>query len=185
VEYSTPKYRFQAVQDGDRYAKASFYEKALNSYQLAITSSSLEWWTKDLYNYIVGPHEIGPCAENMAACPKPTQDPNELPILSAYAYFKSMIVHLLMGDTARAETVYQNLLAAHRPETPGYIITEMATSFWDEYQSTQDIAKACTQFVASIEKRPDILTYLTGGYNVFVDQGIDYEHNPDEVCPLK
>src|SRR5262245_3692473 len=45
VEYSAPQFRFQAVQDGDMYSKAGFYEKALESYQLAITSDRLKWWT--------------------------------------------------------------------------------------------------------------------------------------------
>jgi hypothetical protein len=139
----------------------------------------------NIRRWVMQIHGIGPCAENMAACPKPTRDPNERPILSAYAYFKSMIVHLLFGDTTKAETTHQNLLATYPSGTLGYPITEMATSFWGEYQSTQDIAKACAQSIAYIKTQKDVLIYLTGGYNGFVDQGIDYERDPGEVCPFK
>jgi hypothetical protein len=185
VEYSSSVYRFQAVQDGDRYLQAGLYEKALESYRLASTSNRLEWWTTDLYNYIVGPHGIGPCAENVAACPKPVQDPNERQILSAYAYFKSMISHLLIGDNAKAEIDYKNLITEHPAGTPGYKITEMAISFQDNYQDTHDIGTACTQSLGNVNEQPDILPYLTGGYNWFVAQGIDYERDPDMVCRFK
>lgn len=128
---------------------------------------------------------MGPCAEGPSICPVPTEDSNERPILGAYALFKSMVVHLLMGNAAKAETAYQDLLTAHPSETPGYKITEMATSFWNEYKSTQDIAKACAQSISYIRTQENVLATLTGGYNGFVDQGIWYEGNPGEACPFK
>jgi hypothetical protein len=61
----------------------------------------------------------------------------------------------------------------------------MVTSFWDEYQSTQDIAKACIRSVAYIKTQPKVLVYLTGSDSGYLDQGIDYERDPEEVCPFK
>jgi hypothetical protein len=186
VEYSAPQFRFQAVQDGDRYSKAGLYEKALEFYQQAVTSYELKWWTEDLRDYTIAPYGFGPCADNISDCPRPVQDPNERPILSAYALFKEMTVHFLMNDVTNAEAAYQNLLTAHPAETPGYRITEIATIFWNEYQSSQDISEACTQSVTYAKTRSDVLSYLTGGYDSYKgSQGISYESDPHEVCPFK
>lgn len=182
VEYSAPMYRFQAVQDGDLYAKAGLYDKALQFYQLAIESNNLDWWTEERYNYIVGPHGLGPCAEKSSTCPLPAEDPNERPILSAYASFRTVLVHLLMNDSMKAETVYQDILKTYSPESRGYPIVEMTTKFWNEYQTTQGFAKACAQSLTYIKARQDVLSILTGGANV---QGIYYKNKPQEVCPFK
>ncbi len=182
VEYGPPDFRFQAVQDGDRYSEAGIYEKALEAYQKAITSSALKWWTEDLYNYTVAPYGIGPCAENLSACPTPTANPNERPVLSAYASFRKMLVHLLMNDSVRAESTYQNLLTSHPDGTPGYKVSQMATLFWEEYQSTRSLESACNKFINNMKANPDILTLLTGSDN---GQGINYENDPGRVCPFK
>jgi tetratricopeptide (TPR) repeat protein len=185
VEYSTPEFRFQAVQDGDLYSKAGFYEKALQSYQQAATHDSLKWWTDDSYDYTIASYGVGVCAENISTCPVPVEDPRERPILSAYASFKKIIVYLLLDDVVKADATYQELQRVHPIETPGYPITEMAIAFWTEYQTSQDVSKACVLSIASIEDQTDVLSYLTGGYNGLADQGIDYEYYPDEVCPFK
>ncbi len=185
VEYSPPEFRFQAVQDGDRYSEAGMYEKALQSYQQAITSNALKWWTEDLYNYTVARYGVGPCAGNVAACPVPASDPNERPILSAYALFRKTIVYLLMDDPVRAESTYQNLLTSHPEGTPGYKIAEMAKLFWDEYQSTQTLEAACNKTINFIKPNQDVLITLTGKSNVIYNQGIDYKSEPERICPFK
>lgn len=181
VEYSTPKYRFQAIHDGDRYLRVGHYEEALHSYDLVITSDELDWWTEDLKDWLSGSYGFGPCANN-ACVFHPTEDPNERAVLSAYASFKKMVVYLLMNDATSAENVYQNLLVSHQSETLDYKIIGMATTFWKEYQSSQDIAKACNQAVAHIRIQSNVLAYLTGSSN---GQSISYEYDPWEVCPFK
>lgn len=185
VEYSNPEFRFQAVQDGDRYSEAGLYEKALQSYQKAITSDTLKWWTEDLYNYTIAPHGLGPCAENISACPLPVSDPNERPILSAYSSFRKMLVHLKLNDIVRAESTYQSIMVTHSEGTPGYRITELATLFWEEYQSSQNFEMACKKSITYFKENQDVLTILTGGYSSFYDQGINYEYEPEKVCPFR
>jgi len=185
VEYSPPEFRFQAVQDGDRYSEAGMYEKALQSYQQAITSNALKWWTEDLYNYTVARYGLGPCADNVSRCPTPVNDPNERPILSAYALFRKTLVYLLMNDPIRAESTYQNLLTSYPEGSPGYKITEMAMLFWNEYQSTKSLESACNKSINFIRSNQNALTILTGKSNFLYNQGIDYMHEPEKVCPFR
>lgn len=184
VEYAKPEYRFQALQDGDSYAKAGQYDKALKSYELVTQSTGLGWWTEERKNYILGQHDLGPCAEKGANCPPPTPDSNERPILSAYAAFRRMLVQLLTHQQTEAEKTYQDLLSTYLPGKPGYPIVEMSTAFWTEYQASQSIEKSCTKAVADIQAQTDILGILSGGAKHSM-QGIDYEGKPEEVCPFK
>lgn len=43
IEFASPQYRFQAVQDGDRATQRGEYEKALAYYEQAIFDNKLEW----------------------------------------------------------------------------------------------------------------------------------------------
>jgi hypothetical protein len=184
VEYSKPHYRFQAVQDGDRYSRDGKYERALSSYELAITDDSLDWWTELRGFCIMAQHKLGPCVSQEGAftCQFPSEDPREHPILSAYASFRTMVVYLLMNDMEKAESTYKDLSATYTRDTPAYPITAMATAFWDEYQTSHEISKACNKSVALIELNRDILPILTGSRN---GQGILYTDNTLEVCPFK
>ncbi|GEM_PF-1911632 len=181
VEYAPPEYRFQAVHDGDSYAKGGAYEKALKSYQLAIESENLGWWTEERRDYIIGPYGFGPCAETGASCPPPAPDPNERPILSAYATFRMMLVHLLTNNPAEAEKTYQELLSSYAG-TPAGPIIEMAITFWTEYQVSQNISQSCQKAITSIKPQKDVLDILAGRGSF---QGISYGNKPEEVCPFK
>lgn len=181
VEYAPPEYRFQAVHDGDNYAKGGAYEKALKSYQLAIESESLEWWTEERRDYIIGPYGYGPCAETGASCPPPAPDPNERPILSAYSAFRIMLVHLLTNNPSEAEKTYQELLSTYSG-TPASPILNMAAAFWAEYQASQNISQACQKAVISIKDQKEVLGILSGKGSF---QSFNYEYSPEEVCPFK
>ncbi|PKN94463.1 MAG: hypothetical protein CVU44_05095 [Chloroflexi bacterium HGW-Chloroflexi-6] len=181
VEYAAPEYRFQAVQDGDLYSEAGLYEKALKSYQLAIKSDGLGWWTEERWNYIVGPHGLGPCADDPSSCPPPEPNPDERPTLSAYASFKMVAVHLLMNNPTEAEAVYQKLLTDYPENSPAYPVTKMATAFWDEYQESENISGACSKAVSSIAQEEDTLALLSGGGI----QGTNYTLKTSKLCPFK
>lgn len=183
VEYAAPEYRFQAAQDGDLYSESGLYEKALKSYQLAVKSEGLGWWTEERWNYIVGPHGLGPCAEKDANCPPPTPDPTERPVLSAYATFRIMLVQLLTNNQAEAEKAHQEILVTYLKDNPGYPIAEMSTAFWTEYQISQSMEKSCAKAVASIKSRTSILEILTGSKHS--SQSVSYEREPAKVCPFK
>ena len=184
VEYAGPKYRFQAMQDGDLYAEAGLYEKALKSYQLTIRNDGLDWWTEDRWNSMVGQHGIGPCAEKLSSCPPATRNPDERPTLSAYATFKMAVIYLLMDNPAEAENIYLKLLKDYPEGSPAYPVTEMAITFWDEYQISGNMPSACSKATAFISNEIDTLILLTGGANHSM-QGIGYIYFPDYTCPFK
>ncbi len=182
VAYSPPEFRFQAVQDGDRFALAGEYQKALEFYELAINSNDLGWWSEDRWNFIIGQHGLGLCANSGIPCPSPIPDPKERPIISAYATFRIMIVKILTNNLDEAEKTYQKVLKNFPVDNPGFPIAEMATLFWNEYQASQNIAQACAQTISYATKHPDVLAILEGGYS---GQEISYKNNPREVCTFK
>jgi tetratricopeptide (TPR) repeat protein len=190
VEYAAPKYRFQAVQDGDWYAQNGLYDKALKSYQLSIQSEGLGWWTEERREYIIGPKGFGKCNNPALAtpvyCPPPQPNPDERPVLSAYASFKSVAVYLLTNRPEDAQTAYDKILATYPEGSPAYPITQVAVAFWESYQSNQKLENACQQVVSSLGKNEQILRFLTGGANHSL-QGINYtsKSNLIELCPFK
>ena len=183
VEYSAPEYRFQAVQDGDGFALEGKYEQALTSYQLAIKSEGLGWWTEARKDSIIAPHGFGPCAKADPPCPAPVPNPNERPVLSAYAAYRIMLVYLLTGKPNEAKNAYQSLLATYSSTGSSYPLTEMATAFWNEYQSSQNMGNACAKAVAYISGRNDILQIISGAQSGL--QNVNYVKNPDATCPFK
>ncbi|MGC1375454.1 MAG: hypothetical protein WA821_04490, partial [Anaerolineales bacterium] len=183
VEYSAPEYRFQAVQDGDGFSLAGKYDKALQSYQLAIKSEGLGWWTEARKDSIIAPYGFGPCAKANPPCPAPTPDPNERPILSAYASYRIVLVYLLTAKPDEAKNAYENLLAAYPKDSPAYPFVEMATAFWNEYRSSQNMGNACAQAVTYISGRNDVLRIISGAQSD--SQSVNYVTKPDATCPFK
>lgn len=183
-EYAAPEYRFQAAQDGDWYAKNGLYDKALKSYQMSIQSEGLRWWTEERRNYIIGPYGFGPCAPKNVTCPPPKSDPDERPVLSAYASLKSVVVYLLTNHPEDAQVAYEKILVTYPEGSPAYPITQAAVAFWESYQSDGQIANACQQVVSSLGKNQTILRFLTGGAKHSL-QGVDYKSNPTNLCPFK
>jgi tetratricopeptide (TPR) repeat protein len=178
VTYGTPEFRYQAIQDGDRYSFTGEYQKALDLYELAINSDNLDWWTADrrLYNLIYHGFYGGSIS-------RPTPDPNERSILSAYASYRIMIVHILINDLKEAEIVYQKLLQDYPSDNPAYPIAEMAILFWNEYQTSKSISKACIVSIHYIDNYPDVLYILSGGSDN--SQDIRYYKDSNEVCPFR
>jgi hypothetical protein len=180
ISYPPPIYRYEAVQDGDRFTMAGDYKLALHSYQLVIEDEQLDWWTvkRGLYIYC---HQTDLCAEDLISGLPPIEDVNERPILGAYATFRSMLVQLLQNDETAAEWTYHKAGWNYPPGNPGHVITGMADVFWSEYQSTKSIPAACEKAVAYMDEHQEILTYLTGSTNSL--QSIQYE--PFDTCPFK
>jgi len=180
VSYSAPEFRFQAIQDGDRATLAGEYGKATDFYELAISSNSLDWWVKERRLYNLSQHGFTTC--NGSPCPSPNPDPKERPIISAYARFRIMLIHVLTNNLEEAEKNYQQLVLDFPIDNAGYPITEMATLFWNEYLVSKDIAKSCEVSTNFIGSQRDVLILLSGNTT---SQNIHYDRNPNEVCPFQ
>jgi hypothetical protein len=179
-----PEYRFQAVQDGDRASLAGDYPKALDLYQQAVFSDTLQAWSFDRFLYEGElPNQNSPGAPTLM--PLPTPDPAEYPSLAAYARYRILLLYSLRGDLTDAKTVYDTLQAKFPAGQVGHADAELATAFWTSYQASHSIAQACAQAIADAAQHPvEVLAYLgRSDYSQtpFGDQSLEY--TPQDICP--
>ncbi|MGB8213750.1 MAG: hypothetical protein WCE68_09360 [Anaerolineales bacterium] len=191
-EWAPPEYRFQAVQDADRLFKDGEYERALALYQYAITSDRLKWWSPELqffYQQKSG-YERG-WVQALEVPPPPAEDRNEYIALSAYSYFRIMLIHLIQGQVAAARSDYELTQTRFLDNPYGKAFAEIAATFWDEYTATQNLVSACQKASAYAELHQDVLLPYLGNltdvsnpnYIEHGDQSLDYE--PESICPLQ
>jgi len=127
-EFTSPEYRFQAIQDADAAVIIGQYDIAMKLYEEAISNQGLKWWSpdrmlyeQDAYRWIPG---ITPVA-------MPEEDKTEYPRLAAYAYYRIMLLHLVQGHEPDATTVYNTLQEKFGNNQYGRPYAEMATEFWN------------------------------------------------------
>lgn len=181
VEYSNPIYLFQAVQDGDHYALDGKLEKALKMYNEVLKNEKLSWWTESRQDFLLEQSGFQPC-EN--ACPQPNPDPDEKPILQAYASYRIMLTQILLGQQVEAENTYKNLIATYTADShdnsAGAVIADLATVFWNEYKASQNIKNACADAITYTERYTAFLPYIGSDYHGW--QMDKYE--PIDICPF-
>ncbi len=186
-QYTSPQYRFQDVQDADQLVLAKDYRKALALYQEAIFNRDLDWWSKDrkryetekaIYDYSnrVVKYET-PLPTIAPAFP----DTSEYPRLAAYAYYRMIVLHIRLGEMDAAQTPYATLQAKFPADSPGHPYAEMASQFWDAYQSTGKLYNACAAAIAFADAHPEILTPLGSDYH----GSQSHIYVPADVCPFR
>ena len=57
----------------------------------------------------------------------------------------------------------------------------MATVFWDAYQKSEDIGKACSEAIRYAENHSEFLPYLGGPQHSSLH---DIEYEPNHICPF-
>jgi tetratricopeptide (TPR) repeat protein len=194
-EPSPPVYRFQAIQDADYEVLYGRYEKALNLYHRAISSDKLEWWSKDRHEFEVYTQfnsyfdkdfrnhpiilTITPTA--YPTMPAVTPDTTEYPRLAAYAYYRIAILYAAQGNKSDAEIAYKTLQQKFGGDQYGRPYFEMATAFWNAYQSSQNMTVACGAAIEYAAEHPDILIPLGSDYH-----GAQSKiYKPEDVCPFR
>jgi hypothetical protein len=179
VKYSLPKFRFQALQDSDRYILENKYADALSLYQEVIDNNGLEWWSPERNSQ---QHDIAlTIGTNL---PTPTlipPDPTEYPRLAAYAYYRIMLLHLAQGQEAEAAFTYQTLQETFGNDPYAAPYVKMATEFWKSYQSTRRMYVGCAAAIQNAVEHPEILIPLGSDYHGW--QSHIYE--PADVCPFR
>jgi hypothetical protein len=175
-----PQYRFQAIQDGDQQTRYGNYPAALSFYQEAIFSDQLEWWSPERREY-----EVHISTSRIQAIPTvsptPIPDKTEYHRLAAYAYYRIMLLHIVQRYESDAGTVYKTLGQKFSDNPYGRSYFEMATAFWDAYQSTHKMYDGCAAAIQYAVEHPEILIPLGSDYH----GGYSHTYVPADVCPFR
>lgn len=175
--FATPIYRFQAVQDADREAENGRYPQALFLYQNVISGKSLEWWSRARYQYELS----NLISTQPSILPTPTPDLTEYPRLASYAYYRILLIYIVQGQESEARTSYQALQEKFSVDPYGHPYAEIATAFWEAYQSDHSITTACGAAIEYVTIHPDILVPLGSDYHGLQS----HNYKPEDVCPFR
>ncbi len=168
-EYEPPIYRFQSVQDGDDAAQSGDYGRALALYGQAISDEGLLGWSQGQ----LWPDSV------YGTAPTPTPDPDERARLSAYAYYRTMLVHVALGNMSEASSAYGTLQEQFLPGTAGHPYAQLATVFWEAYNAHGDLVVACNKAVEHATAHAgEILAPLGSEFYGFNNR----DYAPDDIC---
>lgn len=170
MELDPPKYRFQAVFDGDEASLAGEYRNAEILYQQAISDNSLfgiDHFYDDAF-----------CGKGLGV------DPKERPNLSAYSKYRIMLIHILITDNL-SKTSYHSLQNEYPIGVYGHAYAELAKVFWEEYRLNQNITYACSIAINYAEtNQEEILQPLGAGKYAYYGIGIqNNSYVAKNICP--
>jgi len=178
--YAPPQYRFQAIQDADRQARYGNYTGALSLYQEAVFNDRLEWWSPERQNYEVYVYNSQLDPERIVS-PTPIPNNTEYQRLAAYAYYRIILLHIVQGHESDAGTVYKTLQQKFANDQHGRPYAEMATAFWEAYQSTHKMYDGCAASIQYAAENPEILVPLGSDYH----GSQSHTYVPADVCPFR
>ncbi|MCC6299518.1 MAG: hypothetical protein IT314_09475 [Anaerolineales bacterium] len=179
-EFEQPKYRFQSIQDADAAIEVGKYDTAISSYNQAISDTGLEWWSPDRLTY--EQHISNPVYMSIATpSALPLDDPAEYPSLAAYAYYRIMLLYFVQGNETEATTTYNTLQQSFGNDPYGQPYVEMATEFWEAYQSTHKMYDGCAAAIQYAVEHPEILIPLGSDYHGWQSK----TYKPEDVCPFR
>ena len=180
IEYDEPKYRFQAIQDGDYATENGNYEKAIVLYQDVISNKNLEWWSieRQKYEQAVIDAQLTGQEEPFA---QPLEDKTEYSRLAAYAYYRIMLLQYVRGYESDAGTVYNTLQQKFGADPYGRPYAEMATAFWGAYQSAHSVYDGCAAAIHYADEHLEILIPLGSDYH----GAQSHTYVPVDVCPFR
>lgn len=179
VGYPAPEYRFQAIQDGDNAVLVRNYENASLLYYEAINNMKLEWFSLDRKKHLIDIHNS--FWLNQPTPPNLPPDITEYPRLAAYAYYRIMLLHLVQGHEPEATTVYNTLGQKFGDDQYGHPYVEMATAFWNAYQSTHKMYDGCAAAIDYAVKHPEILIPLGSDYH----GAQSHTYVAADMCPFR
>jgi hypothetical protein len=147
---SEPTFRIHALHDADQAALHGDLNTALGGYSRVIEDPNLDDY---------------PYAEEGRAQ------------LSAYAIYRSMLLWILSGNLAQAETTLIFLQEAYPPGSPGGGFSALAGDVWLAYQAQPDMVRACQTAQAYALAHPgEVLDPLNYGY-------ANKTYAPVDICP--
>ena len=180
IEFLQPIYRFQAIQDADSAVLIEKYQRANQLYQETITNSNLEWWSSERQKF--EQDKIDSFRHNKPTpSAEPPKDKTEYPRLAAYAYYRIMLLHLAQGQESDATATYNTLQEKFGNDPYGRPYVEMASAFWEAYQSTHTMYDGCAAAIQYAVEHPEILIPLGSDYH----GAQSHIYVPEDVCPFR
>ena len=179
VEFSQPEFGFQAVQDADLAMSQQEYDKALSLYKDAIFSEKLKGYSPEIRDNLRAQWDA-----SFGTIPTPTPYPvalDEYPKLAAYAYYRIILIHLVQGNEAEAITTHDALQQKFGSGPYGRPYVEMASAFWEAYQSTHKMYDGCAAAIQYAALHPEILIPLGSDYH----GSQSHTYVPADVCPFR
>lgn len=172
-----PKYRIQAIWDGDHESVHGLLSQALSSYQMVLDDTLLPW-SLDYQNLVVPL-----CSDIPGSIPIPANalpDDGEAPRLKAYSLYRIMLLKIVQGDFSSAETNY-NLLQ----EKYQNAYQQLAKIFWDKYSSTNNISEACQATVSYTEVNQEQILYSLDRRTYGNLDSLMLVYQAEDICPYK
>jgi hypothetical protein len=179
-EFTAPEYRFQAIEDADKLVLDGKFSEANSLYQDAIFNNKLDWWSSERKLYLINAALKNKDSQTTSVSP-PQQDISEYPRLAAYAYYRMIALHIHLGQMEAAQLKYATLQKKFPAGSPGHPYAEMATAFWDAYQSTGKMYDACGAAITYADAHPEILIPLGSDYH----GAQSHTYVPADVCPFR
>jgi hypothetical protein len=180
-EADPPVFRFQAVQDGDAYTSIGSYDQAIESYQQAISDDSLDSWNATRQEYERRYHYA--YYEGIIP-PEPAPDLIEYARLAAYARFRIMLLAVIQGKINEAQHAYVTLQEEYPEGTEGFIYTDLARIFWDDYQEFRQMESACSQVIQQVYSNPEPYLEYLGNSKRKTHGAWSLSYQPEDICPL-
>jgi hypothetical protein len=172
--FDLSRYRFQVAQAADDALFAGEYEAALALYRQVIEDEALLVWNPALLAMEPGVWQGNGRLPDLS-------DPNERERLTAYAYYRMMVVYAARADARRVLLTYEVLEGTFEPGSAGYPYAALGSEFWQRYQVHQDVAFSCSRARRYTDAHPgEILGPL--GRDVYGRFGRDYGR--DDICPF-
>lgn len=92
-----------------------------------------------------------------------------------------MLLHTVRGYESDAGTVYNTLQQKFGSDPDGRPYAEMASAFWDAYQSTHKMYDGCAAAIHYAAEHPEILIPLGSHYH----GAQSHTYVPADVCPFR
>lgn len=173
-----PKYRIQAIWDGDHESVHDLINQALISYQKVLDDKTLLPWSLDYQNLAVP--LCGDIPGSTPILANVLIDEDEAPKLQAYALYRIILLEIVQGDIARAEENYKLLQEDYQNA-----YQELAKLFWDKYSISKDISEACKAISVYTEVNQEKILYPLDRRTYGNFNSLEPVYQPDDICPYK